>query len=231
MKRLLSVLLVFVLLLPSLALAAEKFSYSDAVDARRKALNAFRVCAFSAEYGDSGRDYLIRWDEPIRVYASGNPSRTDLRQLDDFLTELSLRVPMFPRISRVGSEGQANVVIHYCRYNEMPLLIPGYTSGNWGYFSYTYSGYNIDRIIIGIAVDKCDQQARNHLMREELVGGLGLCNDHDLYSDSILYQPWTTVQTLSEVDWLMLNMLYSPLVEPGDNWSTVERAFREFYGL
>ncbi len=68
-------------------------------------------------------------------------------------------------------------------------------------------------------------------MMEELTGCLGLANDHNLYRDSILYQPWTTVQSLSEVDWIMLNYLYSPLVSPGDTWNTVERAIRERYGL
>ena len=102
---------------------------------------------------------------------------------------------------------------------------------NWGFASYRTAGNVITGAVIAIAVDKCDQRARNHLMREELVGGLGLTNDHDLYSDSIVYQPWTTVQTLSEVDWIMLNFLYSPWVSPGDSWSAVERALRGRYGL
>ena len=67
----------------------------------------------------------------------------------------------------------------------------------------------------GIATDVTDQKARNHLIQEEFIGALGLLNDHFLYSDSILYQPWTTVQQPSEVDWLMLNILYSPRLSPG----------------
>ena len=231
MRRLLALLLTLALLLPCSALAAERFSYADAADARRKALEVFHICGFSSEYGNGGRNYLIRWEEPIRVCAVGSPSRTDLRQLDSFLTELSLRVPMLPPITRVDRESEAAIVLHYCRLREMPDLIPGYVSGNWGYFSIDYTGFAIRSGIICIAVDKCSQSARNHLMREELVGALGLCNDHDLYRDSILYQPWTTVQTLSEVDWIMLNMLYSPLVSPGDRWETVRDAIQRQYGL
>ena len=52
-------------------------------------------------------------------------------------------------------------------------------------------------------------------MKEELVGALGLPGDHMMYSDSILYDPWTTVQDLSDVDWRMLNLLYSPALSPG----------------
>ena len=231
MKRFLSLLLALALLLPAAALASEQFGYTDAADARRQALEAFRVCAFSAEYHNNGRDSIVRWEEPIRVFAAGKPGATDLRRLDEFLTQLSLRVPGLPVISRVDAQSQANVVIHYCRLSEMPSLIPSYVSGNWGYFSFQSSGGRIISSTIGIAYDVCDQQARNHLMMEELTGCLGLANDHNLYRDSILYQPWTTVQSLSEVDWIMLNYLYSPLVSPGDTWNTVERAIRERYGL
>ena len=230
MKRLLCLALALALL-PAAALAAGKFSYADAFDARRKALEVFHVCAFSSEYYDSGRDFIVRWEIPIRIWVSGSPSRTDLNQLDSFLTELALRVPGLPPISRVGRESDANIVIHYCKLREMPALIPSYTKGNWGYFSCHYDNYRLNSATIGVAVDKCDQRTRNHVMREELVGALGLCNDHDLYSDSILYQPWTTVQTLSEVDWIMLNYLYSPLVNPGDTWETVREAISASYGL
>ena len=55
------------------------------------------------------------------------------------------------------------------------------------------------------------------MLREELTGLFGLGNDHELYADSILYQQWTTVGQLSDVDWLMLNMLYDPDLTCGMN--------------
>lgn len=89
--------------------------------------------------------------------------------------------------------------------------VDDYHEGNWGYFSYTYdSGCRMDSAKIAIATDKNSTASKRHLLREELVGAFGLTNDHELYSDSILYQEWTTVGRLSEVDWLMLNMLYDP---------------------
>ena len=231
MKRLLA-LLVLLALLPAAVLCEETFAYTSARDARRKALAVFRVCAFTSEYGgDTARGSLIRWDEPILVFAAGTPDDEDLAELDGFLTELSLRVPLMPRLLRVDSEDRANMVIHFCPLAEMKTRIPNYTSGNLGYFSYYTAENVINRAVIGIAVDMCGRTVRNHLMREEIVGALGLANDHNVYADSILYQSWTTVQTLSEVDWIMLNMLYCPLVHPGDDWEAADRAFRAFYGL
>lgn len=52
-------------------------------------------------------------------------------------------------------------------------------------------------------------------MMEEFVGALGAANDHYLDQSSILYQLWTTVQKLTDADWLMLRMLYSSRIPAG----------------
>ena len=68
---------------------------------------------------------------------------------------------------------------------------------------------------IVIATDVNTTDSKNHLLREELMGVFGLTNDQSVYSDSILYSEWTTTQELSDVDWLMLNMLYAPELTTG----------------
>lgn len=108
----------------------------------------------------------------------------------------------------------------------MASLVPDYDSGNWGFFYYEYAAYRIHTAIIGIATDVTTQRDRNHLVQEELVGALGLTNDHWDDKTSILYQGWTTTPSPSSLDWQMLNFLYSPLTHPGDQWETVERALR-----
>ena len=84
-----------------------------------------------------------------------------------------------------------------------------------------YSNYCLYDAEIGIANDVTTQEDRNHIVMEEIVGGIGLGNDHYVYSDSIIYQPWSNAQQLSEVDWLMLNMVYSPVVKPGMSYEQV----------
>jgi hypothetical protein len=56
---------------------------------------------------------------------------------------------------------------------------------------------------------------RDHLILEELVGALGLPGDHLKYRDSILYDGWTVTRELSEVDWQMLEILYSGELRAG----------------
>ena len=233
-KRLLAVLLALVMILAVTCgqAADRKFKPESAWEARRQALEVLQICGFSGEYQDEGRDMLLRWRDPIRVYAADEPSKSDLKQLDAFLLELALRVPELPSITRVSSEAEANLVIHYCKLSEMKNRIPGYVENNWGMLTYSYhNNGEIFSASIAIARDKTSQTARNHLMREELVGALGLTNNHELYTDSIRYGKWTTVQDLSEVDWLMLNMVYSPHVFAGWRWDQVSSALIAFYGL
>lgn len=217
-SRIIAVLLAAVILfcaVPSRTAAdAREFRYSDAQDARLKALECLMKCGFSVEYsGDASNSEraLTRWEKTIRIYVGGSPSSDDLDQLKRFIMEIATHCPNMPNIRLESSEQDANITIWYCPIKDMHKHVDDYHEGNWGYFSYTYdSGCRMDSAKIAIATDKNNTASKRHLLREELVGAFGLTNDHELYSDSILYQEWTTVGRLSEVDWLMLNMLYDP---------------------
>lgn len=216
--RLLSALFVLTLLICAVpvrpAFADRNFSYTDVQDARLKALDCLMICGFTVEWNDAGTanaaTTLTRWETPIRIFVTGSPSSDDLDQLNKFIMELATHCPNLPNISLVDSEREANVVFYYGPLDTLARHVDYYHEG-WGSFSYQYNGrHQIISGKIGIATDKNNRDSKRHLLREELTGLLGLTNDHDLYADSILYQPWTTVSQLSDVDWLMLNMLYDP---------------------
>lgn len=201
-------------------------------DARLHALEVFRVCAFSSEYLSGGRDFLVRWEDPFRVFAAGEPDRHDLRLLADFLGELRARVPGLPEISLAESEDGADIVLRFCPYGEMADAVPGYVPGNAGYFFFRYDSRGaITDAVIAVATDVGGRAVRNQVIREELVGALGLANDHTADRDSILYEGPSDAETLSELDWMMLEYLYSPAVRPGERWDAVERELRRQYGL
>jgi len=226
MKKL-AILLLVLVLLPATGLA-EVFAPADAADALQTALDLCRTCAFAAEYG--GAHPLARWDGPIRIYVDGQPSQADREHLDAFVLQLCYRVPTMPNVTIVEDRAQANMFIWFGPLDEMGQHVANYTQGNWGYFTYWYRSHRIVEAEIAIATDVTNQRERNHLAKEEIVGALGLTNDHDVFSDSILYQPWTTTQELSEVDWLMLNMIYHPSVSPGCDWAEFSRSTGERIG-
>ena len=181
---------------------------------------------------DRDRGMLIRWTEPATVCADGSPSKTDLQQLDDFLMQLSFRVPEMPPLRRVEDPAEADIVIHYLRLSEIKEREERYVEGNWGFQTYTYhANGQIFSAEIWIARDKTGQAGRNHLMKEGLVSVLGLTDMHEVYTDSIISRGWSTRQELSDVDWLMLNMLYSAHVFPGWTREQTRDALAAFYRL
>lgn len=222
MKRILCLIMIFLLVSCG---SAEVFSPFNARDGKLQALNLLKICAFSTEYGDE-RDTLARWEGPIRVYVGGAPTETDMNELDAFLMELSFRVPMLPKVERVENADSANMQIFFVPEKEMGNYVKNYVKDNNGFVTYYYAAGVINRAEIAIACDTTTQKERNGILREEIVNGIGLGNDHSVYEDSILYDAYSEVQTLSEVDWLMLNMVYSLYTRPNMTWN---RAYRAIY--
>lgn len=194
----------------AVTLAAPAYKVTDMRTARMDALDLLMECAFESEYHDDGRNELVRWEEPLTVYVGGSPTKADREWMDRFFFELQARVPLFPGITYVSDPASANVTYYFVKLNQMKDYISNYVEGNWGYVSFWWNDYRLNRMEIGIATDVTNQKERNHLIMEEFINGTGLTNDHNRYADSIVYQPWTTVQEVSELDWIMLNMIYSP---------------------
>jgi len=232
-RVILSLLLALVLLCPSApALAASDFNPADALSGKTQALQLLSTCAFRSEYGNASEGQtLTRWEDEITIWVGGSATKDDLATLDQFIMDLSFRVPSLPVIRRVKRDTDAAIRIWYVPFAQMQYYVEGYIDDNWGFFHYEANHGSITSARIAIASDITDQQERNHLLLEEIVGSLGLPNDHNVFSDSIIYQQWTTVQSLSEVDWLMLNMLYSPVTSPGMTWAQTGAALRQWMGL
>ena len=221
-RRILPLLLVGVIVLgmaPAASASSFAYSYSDVESARRLALDCLMTCGFSQEYGANGENgqgtVLTRWEDTIKIHVSGSPSQSDLSELDEFIMECATHCPNMPNIRLVNSDDQANVTIWYGPLDQLQYHSEYYVEGNWGYFSYWSRQHQMSRGEIVIATDVNTTDSKNHLLREELMGVFGLTNDQSVYSDSILYTEWTTTQELSDVDWLMLNMLYDPDLSTG----------------
>ena len=221
MKKLIAILCALALCI-GCACAETVFAPENPEQGKRQALLLLEECAFRSEYGEmSGGGPMTRWDQDIKIYVGGQPTAEDLAFLKDFIMQLSFRVPLLPPIYMVPSRSEANMTIYYVPLDEMSQHVSDYVEGNWGFVSFFYRDYCNYRAEICVATDVTTQTDRNHIVMEEIVGGLGLGNDHYVYADSIIYQPWTDVQQLSEVDWLMLNMVYSPVTLPGMTFGQV----------
>jgi len=176
-------------------------------------IDYFCQVALNVEYG-SANGVLKRWEKPLRVKVSGDYTDEDYATLTDHIDTLN-GLGILPKISIVSSD--ANFFIYFVPLDEMDDVIPGYVEGNWGYF-YLYwgsSSYVINKAYMGIATDVTTQAARNHLILEEFTQALGLMNDSYDYEDSIFQAEWTTTQSLMDIDYMLLYMLYNDYLEAG----------------
>lgn len=193
------------------------------------ALDGFFAAAFTSEYGDTDRNTLIRWEEPLSIYVRGAYTTQDMTTLTEFLNELSNSVPGLPAIAFASSENEANVVISFVPLVEMALNLTTYEPGNWGLMNCFSEDTGIRYGLIAIATDVTEQEDRNHLIMEEFVNMLGLTNDLGFAPDSIIYQPYTRTQALSAMDYEMLNLLYSPYLLSGMKEDEARQALFENY--
>lgn len=220
MKRLCAAglaLVLLVLALPALG-QAPVFNPPNQLERRSQALYGFLDAAFSPEYAGDERDFLLRWTKPIRASLAGDYTPEEEAFFEAFLDQLNQAgLQTFPGISRVAPGDDANMVITFCPLADMNKHVQGYVPGNWGIFYYYYENWALVHADIAIATDVNTTRDRQHLLLEEIVGALGLTNDIYTYSDSIIYQPWSTSQQLSDLDWLMLHYLYSNKLKLGMN--------------
>lgn len=168
--------------------------------------------ALGAEFGGATRR-IRKWQSDIRIKVAGTPTAEDERTQEQLTSELQT---LAVGLSFSFVEDDANVELFIVPASEFNTYEPNYVPGNLGFFWVFWSGSSwIYRARILITTEGVTQQERSHLMREELTQSLGLMNDSNRYPESIFYQGWTDVVQFTELDKVLIQMLYDPEVRPG----------------
>ena len=74
-----------------------------------------------------------------------------------------------------------------------------------------------------------DQYTRNSVILEEIYNGLGPIQDSLLRADSIIYSGFSQPQQLTDMDWLILRLLYHPQMRCGTDGAQCEAVIRQLY--
>ncbi len=194
-----------------------------------KALEGFYAAAFHSEYGDTNRDAMIRWEIPLKLFVKGESTLEDMQTLHAFLESLKSNVPGLPDISFSDTESEANAVISFVPFEDMAGSLVNYVANNWGFMNCFSDDASIRYGLIAIATDVTKQTDRNHLIQEEFVNMLGLTADLDFGPESIIYQPYTITPKLSDMDYEMLNLLYSPNLTYGMSLAEAKAALQKIF--
>lgn len=188
----------------------------------------FNEVCLDAEFSDSGDPSVLqKWAEPIAYHIDGIPTEDDLETLKSFTQWLNT-IEGFPGIGKAAQEDSANLRIHFCNQDEMISLMGDNFYGMDGGVTFWYLDDEIYDAIICYRTD-LDQHLRNSVILEEIYNGLGPIQDTSLRPDSIIYADFTQPQELTEMDELILRLLYHPGMECGMDADQCEAVIRQLY--
>ena len=173
----------------------------------------FEEVVLHMEYSDGDGDpfRVQKWRSPIRCRIFGDPTEEDLAVLEDFFAELNT-VPGFPGIGFAAEDEFSNLTLSFLSPEEFTEQFSEVVHGEdavgateFWYYTDTNELYDAR---IGYRTD-LDQSERNSILLEEVVNTLGI-SDTELREDSIVYQYSNDNHSLSDMDWVILKLLYHP---------------------
>lgn len=188
----------------------------------------FNEVCLDAEVVYSGDASLLqKWTVPISYTIEGNYTNEDLRVLDSFVSFLNT-IEGFPGISQASNQINANLDIHFCDEQTMYDIMGDDMTGLDGRVTFWYDNNAIYDATICYRND-IEQYTRNSVILEEIYNGLGPLQDTSIRTDSIIYSEFTTPQELTEIDELILKLLYHPDMKCGMNKEECEEIIRKLY--
>ena len=191
-------------------------------------ISYFNEVSLDAEFTESGDpSKLQKWNAPIYYQISGEYTLEDMTVLTNFTTWLNT-VEGFPGIYEAEENGTVNMRIYFCTQDEMGNRMGDNFRNLDGGVTFWYNNDRIYDCIICYRTD-LDQQVRNSVIIEEIYNGLGPIQDTDLRPDSIIYSGYSIPQSMTEIDELLLKLLYHPDMQCGLNAEECAAVIRRLY--
>lgn len=188
----------------------------------------FNEVVLDAEITNSGDPSVVqKWSCPIRCILIGDYTETDLAVLTKFTQWLNT-IEGFPGICQTEEMTEANLRIHFCEQEEMIQILGDHFWGMDAGVTFWYEDNEIYDATICYRTD-LDQELRNSVILEEIYNGLGPVQDTDLRLDSIIYSGFSQPQALTQIDELLLKLLYHPDIRCGMNTAECEEIIRSLY--
>lgn len=191
----------------------------------------FNEVVLSIEYstGSGNPSVVQKWKDPIYYYIEGQPTDRDLTVLEKLIAQLNT-IEGFPGI-RQATGLERNLGLYFVDRTAFRAQFAAVINGEEAEGAVQFWYYTISNAIyrgdIGYRSD-IDQKIRDSVIPEEIVNALGL-NDTILRKDSIVYQYSSTATELSDVDFVILKLLYHPNMRRGMDAKACEAVIRELY--
>lgn len=188
----------------------------------------FREVVLSAEFVNGGDPSKVqKWDIEILYMIHGEMTTKDREVLDSFTRWLN-EIEGFPGIRETTVDAEANLHIHFCPADHFATILGEDYRGLDGGVTFWY---DYDRIYQGTICVRNDmeQELRNSVLQEEIYNGLGPVQDTDLRTDSLIFSGFSMPQSMTEVDELIMKLLYHPQIQCGMDAQQCEAVIRQLY--
>ncbi len=188
----------------------------------------FNEVCLEAEIVNSGDpSRLQKWESSIYYKIYGSFTDEDILVLTEFASWLN-SIYGFPGIYIATNEETSNLSINFCSQNELLKIMGSNFDSVDGAVTFWYDNDVIHDAVICYRTD-ISQVLRNSVILEEIYNGLGPINDTVLREDSVIYSEYSEQQSLTEVDKLILKLLYHPKMVCGMNAEECEQVIRSLY--
>lgn len=179
-------------------------------------ISYFLETVMHSEYYEGDEPELLRkWEIPILLYVEGDTTLEDMNLIILLINALN-EIPGYPGIQLLDNAEEANLIVRFLpgdEYIEYALERIGDENTD-GYATGWYSDYSYFEGEVGICSD-IDRETKNSVILEEIIQCMGIFNDSYTYPDSLFYQGFNTPQWPTDMDWLMVQLLYREELEPG----------------
>ena len=204
--------------------------YVDGLSADDVVAYFMEVC-LGAEFVHEGDvSALQKWVAPVTFRIHGNCTAADRAVIESFVREVN-GVEGFPGMVEAAKGQAASMDIYFCGEAELIERTEAFVAEGecldgavrfWAYDDEIYSA------VLGCR-DDIDQDLRASVIVEEIYNGLGPVQDSVLREDSVIYQYGSDVKEMSDVDLLLLKLLYNPAMSCGMDASLCESVIRQLY--
>lgn len=176
-------------------------------------LDYFNEVAIGSEYGESA-EVLCKWTEKIKYAVEGDATEEDLALIDSLCERLN-EIDGFPGIKKVSSSGKADFVVSFVSKEELKNMFDAAESNCAGMAEYSWDSATGEIISARAAIDEALVNERASTICEEFLQALGPACDSYKYVNSVFYESTSFVPGPSELDWAVMEILYSPVLEAG----------------
>ena len=137
------------------------------------------------------------------------------RELIGRLCERLNAIEGFPGIEEVSRETSANMTVSFIPRDEIMKTFDNADADCGGMAAYEWNSETGVIRSARCAIDSALDADRANTVCEEFLQSLGPANDSYLFSDSVFYQGYTLMPFPAEVDFAVMEILYSPRIPAG----------------